>query len=125
MATPIRGQCLCGAVRYRVVGRIDHSIVCFCSHCRQAQGGLGAWNSPLDAALFQLDDGADALAEYRHTAGKARVFCRHCGTPLYSYRDDLPGVLRLRLGSVTDGPLPAPQEYFYSAQKPPFLTHEN
>jgi hypothetical protein len=31
---------------------------------------------------------------------KARVFCSNCGSPMYSARDDLPSVRRLRLGTV-------------------------
>ena len=44
--------------------------------------------------------GAHLLKEYRATPGKGRVFCSCCGSPLYSARDDLPGIKRLRLGTV-------------------------
>ena len=45
-------------------------------------------------------------AEYRASPLKKRVFCQRCGSPLFSARDDLPEVLRLRVG-IVDQPLPA------------------
>ena len=40
------------------------------------------------------------LKEFRATPDKARVFCANCGSPIYSAKDDLPEVKRLRLGTV-------------------------
>lgn len=54
-------------------------------------------------------------------AYKARVFCQECGSPIYSYRVDLPDIIRLRLGTVTQGYLPAPSEQAYAQYKPDFL----
>ena len=61
------------------------------------------------------------LKEYFHSPYKARVFCQECGSPIYSYRVDLPDVIRLRLGTVTSGQLPAPREQAYLEYKPSFL----
>ena len=55
---------------------------------------------PIDATKFRITNGVDLLKEYRAVPHKARVFCSTCGSPLYSARDDLPGVKRLRLGTV-------------------------
>ncbi|MDS4049038.1 GFA family protein [Accumulibacter sp.] len=44
--------------------------------------------------------GQDLLREYRAVPDKARVFCTNCGSPIYSAREDLPGIRRLRLGTV-------------------------
>ena len=52
------------------------------------------------AAQEVLLQGQDLLREYRAVPAKARVFCARCGSPLYSARDDLPAVKRLRLGTV-------------------------
>ena len=117
----IEGQCLCGAVRYVYMAQLEQSIVCFCLHCRQAQGALFGWNSPIEQAKFKIRQGEHLLKAYFHTPNKARVFCMNCGSPLYSYRLDLPGVLRLRLGSVTSGMLPAPKELAYTQYQPDFI----
>jgi len=117
----IKGQCLCGTVQYQYDGEIEQSILCFCQHCRQAQGSIAGWNSPIDQTKFQFISGQDQLKEYLHTPNKARVFCQNCGSPIYSYRTDLPNIIRLRLGSVTEGKLPAPKEEFFTEHKPNFV----
>lgn len=109
------GGCLCGAVRYRVSGDFEEVAACHCHQCKQAQGGAFALNAPLSTQVFELLQGQEALREYRHTAAKARVFCGHCGSALYSRRDDLPGVLRLRLGTLDSPQLPAPHYHIHTA----------
>lgn len=117
----IQGQCLCGAVRYRYHAELPQSILCFCQHCRLAQGAAFGWNSPIDQSKFELLQGHPYLTEYFHTENKARVFCSQCGSPIYSFRTDLPNVLRLRLGTVTEGYVPAPAELAYQQHQPDFI----
>lgn len=117
----IQGQCLCGAVQYQYHGEIESSILCYCSHCQQAQGSIAGWNSPIERSKFELISGQGQLKEYFHTPSKARVFCQNCASPLYSYRKDLLDVIRLRLGTVTEGDIPAPKEEFFLEHKPKFI----
>lgn len=48
-------------------------------------------------------------------------FVKTAASPLYSYRTDLANVIRLRLGTVTDGNLSAPKEEFFTEHKPNFI----
>ena len=117
----IEGQCLCGLVTYRYHADIEKTIICYCKHCQRAQGSLFGWNSALDKSKFEISSGIKFLKEYFHSPHKARVFCQECGSPIYSYRVDFPEVIRLRLGTVTSGELPAPTEQAYLEYKPSFL----
>lgn len=96
----IAGGCLCGGVRYEYRGAIEEISMCHCSMCRKAQGSAYVAVSPINAVLFTITQGAELLKEYRAVPHKARVFCSHCGSPIFSARDDLPNVKRLRLGTV-------------------------
>ena len=96
----IIGGCLCNGVRYEYHGAIEEVSMCHCSMCRKAQGSAYVAISPVDSARFKITKGQDLLREFRAVAHKARVFCSNCGSPIYSARDDLPGVMRLRLGTV-------------------------
>lgn len=100
----IEGSCLCGGIRYQYDGEIDEISICHCSRCRKAQGSAFAAVSPIESARFHLLAGAELLREYRSSPGKVRVFCAYCGSPIYSAKDALPGIKRLRLGTV-DTPL--------------------
>lgn len=96
----IRGGCLCGAVRYEYDGLIEEISLCHCSQCRKAQGSAYVAVSPVQSARLRITHGQALLKEYRAVPHKARVFCANCGSPIYSARDDLPGIRRLRLGTV-------------------------
>ncbi|MDO8606715.1 MAG: GFA family protein [Phaeospirillum sp.] len=96
----IEGSCLCGGIRYEYDGEIDEISICHCSQCRKAQGSAFVAVSPIASARFRLVSGAELLKEFRATPGKARAFCVNCGSPIYSAKDDLPEVKRLRLGTV-------------------------
>lgn len=96
----IKGSCLCGGIRYEYHGEIPEISMCHCSHCRKAQGSAFVAVSPIESSLFVFLSGTELLKEFRMTPHKARVFCSNCGSPLYSARDDLPGIKRLRLGTV-------------------------
>lgn len=117
----IEGQCLCGVVKYRYHAEIEKTIICYCKHCQMAQGSIFGWNSPLQKSKFEITQGIKFLKEYFHSPHKARVFCQECGSPIYSYRLDLPDIIRLRLGTVTQGHVSASPEQAYVQYKPDFL----
>lgn len=69
-------------------------------HVPQGAGLAYAAVSPLAATRFRIVRGQHLLKEFRAVPYKARVFCADCGSPIYSKRDDLPHIVRLRLGTV-------------------------
>lgn len=96
----IVGGCLCDGVRYEYDGTIEEISMCHCTMCRKAQGSAYVAASPVATARLRFTQGQELLKAYRSSPNKVRVFCANCGSPLYSARDDLPGVRRLRLGTV-------------------------
>lgn len=95
-----RGSCLCGKVRYEYSGAIEEISRCHCRQCQKAQGGAFVAVAPVRSHRFSIVEGQSLLKEFRASPGKVRVFCTECGSPLYSARDDLPEVKRLRVGTL-------------------------
>lgn len=95
----VTGHCLCGAVQVRVSGPFGALDYCHCSQCRRASGSAFATNAPVAVNDLEIIcDPADAMRSFRASSGKERVFCQHCGSPIYSRRDASPESVRLRLG---------------------------
>lgn len=112
-----QGSCLCGAVRFRIQGELAPIQVCHCGQCRKAQGGPFASNIPVAQSAFELLSGSDRLRAFESSPGKQRVFCSHCGSPLYSHSEKLPGVLRIRAGTLDGELLARPEVHYYTASK--------
>ncbi len=95
----ITGGCQCGAVRYRITGRLGHAGIC---HCRMCQKAFGSWG----AALVSVPEGQFTWTrgkpgEFRSSPIVARGFCSDCGTPLYMKEDGDP-TYEIAIGSLDD-----------------------
>lgn len=114
---PYTGHCLCGGLRFEISGELEPIQVCHCGQCRQAQGGPFATNIPVAHQAFSWTSDTALLKHYESSPGKTRAFCGHCGSPMFSFRDSLPGVLRIRAGLIQQ-PLPVrPAFHAYVASK--------
>lgn len=94
------GSCLCGKVRYSLSQMPGAFGYCHCTSCRKASGSAHAANAPVERAAFSIQAGSDIIREFESSPGKFRAFCSDCGSPLYAYLATVPGVLRVRLGSL-------------------------
>lgn len=107
MSTQVhRGSCLCGGVTFRINAVLQAIQICHCSQCRKAQGTPFVTNTPVAETGFDLLSGAALLKSFESSPGKQRVFCSHCGSPIYSKNVRVPGVLRIRAG-LLDEPVTA------------------
>lgn len=111
------GNCLCGGIRFQIEAELEPIQVCHCSQCRKAQGTPFATNTPVATAAFQWVSGAELLTFFESSPGKQRAFCSRCGSPIFSQRDSLPGVLRIRAGLLNEPLSVMPQAHFHTASK--------
>lgn len=120
MQNLLHAACLCGSTRYTVSGEPKEIALCYCDQCKQANGG--AFNVAVivnrDQVCFQHKN---LITEYESSARKFRAFCQTCGSPIYSRRDDLPGVLRLRGGLIADLPAAVSISKGFVEQRWPWL----
>lgn len=74
------GGCQCGAVRFRIHGRLGDASVCHCRMCQKAFGGFYAPLVSLRDAKLSWTRGQPA--KFRSSNFVERGFCANCGTPL-------------------------------------------
>jgi hypothetical protein len=100
------GSCLCRAIQFQINGPLAPIQICHCAQCRHAQGGPFATNIPVSRSDFQLISGETSITSYESSPGKRRTFCSQCGSPIFSERESLPNVIRVRAG-LLDEPVQA------------------
>jgi hypothetical protein len=116
----LHASCLCGATRYTIEGPIEEVALCYCDQCKRANGG--AFNVAVLVDIEQVKFQSDSqITEYESSPGKYRAFCKCCGSPVYSRRDDLPGVFRLRGGLIADLPAPTKVTHGHTERLWPWL----
>jgi len=78
----IEGSCFCGAVRYKIDGKLHDARSCHCSMCRKAFSAQASAFAFLDPDEFSWVAGEDLLTSYSSNAGAGLQFCRVCGSTL-------------------------------------------
>jgi len=95
-----KGSCLCGAVEYEIDGALGPIVYCHCSRCRKATGSAFTAVSPVASSDFRIVKGEEHLYSYRHNNGFIRDFCGTCGSPIIGKRENLPEIVRVRIGTL-------------------------
>ncbi|HEY5808733.1 MAG TPA: GFA family protein [Povalibacter sp.] len=114
-----QGSCLCGKVSYEITGEPGPIGVCHCRNCRKANGSAFNAIVPVNAANFRLLS-AETLTKYESSPGVGRYFCSNCGSPIYSQRDAMPELLRVRIGTLDSSLEGKPAMHIFVGMKAPW-----
>ena len=118
-AQNFEGQCLCGAVRYRVTGVPESCCFCHCYSCQRGSGApVVAWVTFSDRELTLLQ----GALRYCHTSEKVtRGYCAECGSSLTYAHEDRPGRFDLTLATLDDPGAITPEAHIWISNKVPWL----
>lgn len=83
----IKGTCFCGAVTYRVDGKLRDAASCHCSMCRKMFASQAAVFALLESEDFSWLSGEDLLTTYEQNKGQGIRFCSKCGSTLCGTHD--------------------------------------
>ena len=75
------GGCLCGGVRYRVLGPLLPVVYCHCGQCRRTSGHFVAATAVDKDALVVVAD--ESLEWFASSKKASRAFCNRCGSSLF------------------------------------------
>jgi len=109
------GSCLCGKVRYEVLGGIGDIVHCHCQTCRKAHGSAFSSVAAVPDHEFKLFS-TKGLACFESSPGKKRYFCSNCGTQMYAKRAGAEHII-LRLGSLDGSPKWTEKNHIWVSQK--------
>jgi hypothetical protein len=91
------GGCVCGAIRYRVLGPPAMVAYCHCDDCRKNSGSVVSVLAGFQQAGFELESGNPTSFEATPTV--KRSFCKSCGTPLFYENNNFPENTYIHIGS--------------------------
>ena len=120
----MKGTCLCGAVRYEVMGTPTAFDLCHCSRCRESSGSAFIAELVFEAAQFEWISGASVVKTYEAPVrakppGYRRTFCGICGGPVPTVDR---GVIRIPAGTLDDDPGLRPQRHIFVDFKAAWFT---
>lgn len=111
--TPIRGGCLCGAVRFEVHGRFLRAGHCHCSRCRRHSGAAVGTQGRVRREDFRLLTGGDRVRVFRPKGGAVKAFCLTCGSSLFGGTWPEGDEVSIRLGAIDGDPGIRPQYHTF------------
>ncbi len=109
------GGCLCGAVRYVVMGPARNSGICHCRTCRKASSAPSLPFVGFSAAGFRFTQGEPVA--FRSSPPVVRTFCGQCGSPLTYRHADHPDSLDVMTCSLDDPEAFAPTRQVWMSEK--------
>lgn len=72
-----KGSCLCGGIRYEIIGAIGKALYCHCSMRRKWHGSAFRSRLAVPKRSFRLVCGEGLLVEYRSSADTIKRFCQY------------------------------------------------
>ena len=94
------GGCLCGALRYRVLGEPVATTLCHCRSCRRASGGTNVAWAVFDKAAFKWL--SDEPVAYSSSRGIEWLHCHQCGSLVGYRRSSRPDHMDITTGTLDD-----------------------
>jgi len=96
----LKGECLCGSVKYSVNGEIGDILHCHCSECRKWHGSAFRSRTTVRKKDFNWIEGEEFVSRYEGLPTSIKTFCRLCGSNLISYFRDNDKRIGLPLGAI-------------------------
>ena len=117
----LKGQCLCGEVRYAVSDEFSYALNCHCSQCRRATGSAFKPFGGIERHKLQLLAGQESLLIFGDSAASHDAHCARCGSLLYSIVGD-GAYAHVTLGTMVDDPTIRPTAHIFVGSKAPWHT---
>jgi hypothetical protein len=106
---PLRGGCLCGAVRFQITAPFTSAGYCHCTHCQRRTGTGSSANGRVPQEGFQILQGQEQLRAFQPPIGVPKLFCSNCGSALFSGQPLSDPQVAVRLGALDRDPGIRPQ----------------
>ena len=96
---------MCRAVRFEVGARLLGALYCHCNRCQRRTGTAFSATALTQQGSFALTEGEEHVGTYDPgDGGWLKMFCRECGSQLYTVHPENPELIAVRLGPLDQDP---------------------
>jgi hypothetical protein len=95
-------------------------MYCHCEECRRATGSSLNTSIFVRRDHFRLVAGEERVSSYETSAQNVRHFCSGCGSPLFKYFPNPPGLMTVRAGTLDGDPGVRPAGHIWVSEKAPW-----
>jgi len=104
-ADALKGGCLCGGIRFEVTEPPLGASYCHCTRCQRRTGTAADVSARIAPGSLRITVGEELERTYDPGGGGILdVFCRDCGSALWSRQPDDPEVTSVQLGAFDGDP---------------------
>ena len=102
---PLTGGCMCGGVRFELSEPLLGALFCHCKRC-QRRTGTGVSTTALTVpGSYRTVAGEELIATWDPgDGGFVKVFCKECGSQLFTTHPENSELLAIRMGALDDDP---------------------
>lgn len=119
--TEHEGGCLCGAIRYKVIGKPIIVAHCHCEDCQRSSGAGHTTGAMYPTDKFKLTGN---IAEHTLTSETGsevtKCFCPSCGSPIYGRNTRIEQYVTVTLGTLDNAKHFTPEVTIFSRNKNPW-----
>ena len=117
---PLKGGCLCGAVRFEVSEPLRAAGYCHCTRCQRRTGTAASVQGLIAPGSLTILSGEEVIRAFRPENGFPKLFCSSCGSALWSQSPTDPEIISIRLGAFDEDPGIRPQYHMFTAYAVPW-----
>ena len=117
------GKCLCGEVKYKVLGEPVFQGNCHCIDCRKNTGaGFATILFFKEEQVVQLS-GKTSTFKYKADSGNSKIkfFCQRCGSWVFGTNSGREGIKSIYVGTLDNASFVKPQFNVYTSRALPFV----
>ncbi len=94
------GSCLCGQIKYKVIGELESFFLCHCKFCQKDTGSAYAANVFSTKTTLTWIIGESKVKTYHLPSTRhAKSFCSDCGSAMPNHNQEI-GLLAIPAGSL-------------------------
>ena len=124
----LKGQCLCGEVKYKLSEKPLFTQACHCKDCKVLTGSSYVINSSILENTLTITDG-ELSATKKLIAGSGKFlkifFCKNCGVYIYTDYESAIGRLNVRTQTLENFETFPPQAHIFTKDKDKWVNLSN